>query len=323
MILNTLNSLKIVFAGTDKFSKDHLKILVTNTTHKILGVITKPDQPLGRGKQITSSLTKKLAKKLKIPVFQPTALNTSTFYNQIYNLNADIIIVVSYGKIIPQLILNIFPLGGINVHTSLLPRWRGPSPIQSALLNGDKLTGITIIKMNNNIDTGDIIYSSSCIINKSDTSVTLQNKLKILSCQGLIQVLKNFKSSYFPIRQSNLATYSNKINKEDAKLIWLKSAIQLERSIRAYNPWPICYFKINNQLSIKVWSANVIIHFNQHKYQIGEIILINKHGMQIKTSKNILNITTVQLPGKKIMHANNLCNSKNKWCIPGTKLTNT
>ena len=319
MTLNHTNPLKIVLAGTDEFSKHHLEML-KNTKHKILGVITQPDQPRGRGKYITSSSMKTLSQKLHIPVFQPTSLNTIEFYNQIYNLHADIIVVVSYGKIIPQSILNIFPLGGINVHTSLLPKWRGSSPIQSALLNGDKRTGITIIKINQKIDTGDIIYSLPCIIKKSDTSSSLQARLKKLSTQALIITLQNiYKNSYCLVRQSNLSTYSNKIKKQDAQLLWSTDAIQLERSIRAYNPWPICYFKVE-KLFIKVWSANVINNFSQYKYNIGEIILINKHGIQIKTKRNILNITTVQLPGKKIMRAQNLYNSKNKWCVSGKQL---
>ncbi|XBC39659.1 MAG: methionyl-tRNA formyltransferase [Buchnera aphidicola (Chaetogeoica yunlongensis)] len=321
MILKNSKTLNIVFAGTNDFSKNHLKVLIKQTSHKILGIITQPDKPYGRGQNVVSTPTKILAKKFNIPVFQPISLNTTEFYNQILNLNADIMIVVSYGKIIPQTILKIFPLGGINIHTSLLPKWRGPSPIQSSILYGDKLTGITIIKMSKNIDTGNIIYSSPCIIKNTDTCSTLQKRLQTLSCKILTKILIKFlNNSYYSIHQSKLTKYSKKIKKTDAKLLWSTDAIKLERLIRAYNPWPICYFTINKKLSIKVWSANVISNLSQYKYKTGEIILINKYGIQIKTKKNILNIQQVQLPGKKIMLAKNLCHPKYPWCKPGIQL---
>ncbi|XBC37586.1 MAG: methionyl-tRNA formyltransferase [Buchnera aphidicola (Meitanaphis microgallis)] len=313
MISNHINikkkSLKIIFSGTQNFSAQHLKQLIY-TKHNIVGVLTKPDLPSGRGKLIVESPVKKIAKEHIIPVFQPKTLEDKKIYTQLYELNADIMIVVAYGLIIPKKILNMFSMGCINVHASLLPRWRGATPIQSAILYGDSITGVTIIQMDEGIDTGKILCSISCNIEKTDTSQSLHTKLSKIGCKAILLVLHNLKfNKYNSIIQSKLTTYSKKINKQDAQLNWSQDATKLEKCIRAFNPWPVSFFKIQN-VQIKVWAATVIMQCNQNKHELGKIILINKHGLQIQTKNNILNITKVQLPGKKIMHAYNLINSK-------------
>ncbi|XBC42047.1 MAG: methionyl-tRNA formyltransferase [Buchnera aphidicola (Kaburagia rhusicola rhusicola)] len=309
----------MVFSGTSNFSEQHLKQLIYYK-YKIVGVITQPDRPSGRGKKIIESPVKKTAKKYNIPVFQPENLNNSILYNQLYKLHANLMIVVSYGLIIPKNILNIFSLGCINIHASLLPRWRGAAPVQSAILNGDLMTGITIIQMDEGIDTGKILYSMPCKIETFDTSQSLQNKLGKIGCQAILFILTKLElGQYNAIVQSKLTTYSHKIKKQDAQLNWLKDAKTLEQCIRAFNPWPISFFKIKKE-HIKVWKANVIIQKNINLYCAGEIILINKNGLQIQTKKNILNITHIQLPGKKVINAYDLNNSKNHWFAPNIRL---
>ncbi|ANF17200.1 hypothetical protein XW81_02270 [Buchnera aphidicola (Schlechtendalia chinensis)] len=311
--------LKIIFAGTPDFSAKHL-IQIIRAKYKIVGVLTKTDKPSGRGKLILESPVKKIAKKHKIPIFQPEIENITQLHTQLYELHADLMIVVSYGLILPENILNMFPLGCINVHASLLPRWRGATPIQSAILYGDSITGISIIKMEKGVDTGKILCSSSCKIKNTDTSASLQDKLSIISYKTTLLALKMLSLSYdHYVSQSKLITYSSKIKKQDAQLNWSKDAIILERCIRAFNPWPISFFKIDNKL-IRVWKANVIMQYHNNIYKEGEIILINKNGLQIQTKRNVLNIIKLQLPGKTIMHAHNLKNFKKKFLIPRVQL---
>jgi len=311
--------LKIIFSGTPEFSAQHLMQLIF-TKYKIVGVLTQPDRPSGRGQLIIESPVKKIAKKYNIPILQPQSLSDIQIHTELYKLHADLMIVVAYGLIIPEKILNMFSMGCINIHASLLPRWRGSSPIQSAILNGDLITGITIIKMDNGVDTGKILYSSSCNIKKIDTSKSLQEKLAVIGRRAMLSVLHQFTLKIQnSVTQSKLTTYSKKIKKQHAQLNWAKDAFILEKYIRAFNPWPISFFIVNNEY-IKVWKATVIVQYNVSKYQEGEIILINKSGLQVQTKRNILNITKVQLPGKKIMNAYNLNNTNTSWCIPNVQL---
>ncbi|XBC38454.1 MAG: methionyl-tRNA formyltransferase [Buchnera aphidicola (Floraphis choui)] len=315
-----MKTLNIIFAGTPEFSAQHLVHLI-NSQYNIIGVLTQPDRPSGRGQNITESPVKNIAKKYNIPIFQPKILlNNSELYIKLCKIRANLMIVVAYGLIIPKKILNIFSIGCINIHASLLPKWRGSTPIQSAILSGDIITGITIIKIDEGIDTGKIIYSETCNIDKHETSKSLQEKLNKISCRAILLVLKNIElGKCKTVVQSQLTTYSYKIKKQDAELNWFQDAITLEKRIRAFNPWPICFFKINNK-HIKVWSATIIIKDKKNTHKEGEIILINKNGLQIQTKINILNIVKIQLPGKKIIHAHNLNNSRNNFFTSNTHL---
>ncbi|XBC44644.1 MAG: methionyl-tRNA formyltransferase [Buchnera aphidicola (Schlechtendalia peitan)] len=310
-----MKSLKIIFSGTSEFSAQHL-IQLIHKKYNIVGILTKPDKASGRGQFVMESPVKKIAKQYNIPIFQPTSDSIKNLHSTLYSLHADLMIVVAYGLIFPKNILNIFPLGCFNIHASLLPRWRGATPIQSAILNGDLITGISIIKMNQGIDTGKILYSSTCNIETSDTSKSLQDKLSIIGCKSILLVLQKLLSGHLQYTsQSKLTTYSNKIKKNDAKINWLEDAITIERCVRAFNPWPISFFKIHNQ-NLKVWKSTVVMQYNMNTYKAGEVILINKFGLQVQTKRNILNIIKIQLPGKKIMHAYNLKNCNNKWFKP-------
>lgn len=312
-----MKKLKIVFAGTAHFSAEHLKILI-HSSHKVILTITKPDLPSGRGQKIIFSPVKKMSIDNQIPILQPLNLNNEIFQDKISRLNADIMIVVSYGKIIPKKILNMFPKGCINVHASLLPRWRGSTPIQSSILYGDKKTGISIIKMNEKIDTGNILHSVECSISSKDTSQSLSFKLIKIGVQALLEVLNKISKNTVIERKQDekYAILSKKIYKKDGLLNWNLKAVELELLIRAFNPWPVCYFILNNQI-IKVWKAEVI-SISQNNASIGEIMLYNKKGIQINTFDKILNIQKLQLPGKKIMNVENIVASKKNLFKIGT-----
>lgn len=253
-----MNKLKIIFAGTAYFSAEHLKALI-NSSHNIILVISQPDLPSGRGQKIIFSPVKKISINNKIPIYQPKDLNDKCFQKKLLQLNADIMIVVSYGQIIPKKILTMFPKGCINVHASLLPRWRGATPIQSAILYGDKETGISIIKMNEKIDSGTIIHQIKCNISSEDTTYSLSLKLIKIGIQALFEVLEKIIKNKIVEKKQNQKNVilSKKIYKKDGLLNWNDKAKKLERLIRAFNPWPICYFIIENQL-IKVWQAKLV-----------------------------------------------------------------
>jgi len=307
-----LKKLKIIFAGTAHFSAEHLKILI-NSSQTVISVITQPDLPSGRGQKIIFSPVKTISIKNQIPVLQPLNLNDQIFQDKISKLNADIMIVVSYGKIIPKKILGMFPNGCINVHASLLPRWRGATPIQSSISHGDKKTGISIIKMNEKIDTGNILHSVECSISSKDTYESLSFKLMKIGVQALLEVLNKISKNTIIEKKQNEkdAILSKKIHKKDGLLNWNLKALELERLIRAFNPWPVCYFILNNQ-TIKVWKAEVI-PISQTNASIGEIIFCSNDGIKINTSDKILNIQKIQLPGKKIIDVKSLLASKKNF----------
>lgn len=304
-----MKKLKIIFAGTAYFSAEHLKALI-NASYQIVSVISQPDLPSGRGQKITFSPVKTISIINNIPILQPTDLNNKIFQDKLLLFNADIMIVVSYGKIIPKKILSMFPKGCINVHASLLPRWRGATPIQSAILHGDKKTGISIININEKIDSGTIIHTITCNISKKDTTYSLSLKLIKIGIEALLKVLKNINTHTIVERKQDEknVVFAKKIYKKDGLLNWNKKAEELERLIRAFNPWPTCYFIIENMM-IKVWQATVIPSTKKNAC-IGEIVLSNNNGIQINTSDQILNIEKLQLPGKKIMEAKYIILSK-------------
>ncbi|WMY96741.1 MAG: methionyl-tRNA formyltransferase [Arsenophonus sp.] len=312
-----LNSLRIIFAGTPDFAAQHLEVLLKKKDkYKIIGVLTQPDKPSGRGNKLKSSSVKILANKMNIPVFQSKTLKTIESQNWIKTKNADIMVVIAYGIIIPEIILNLLPMGCINVHCSLLPRWRGAAPIQHSILFGDKKTGISIIQMDVGIDTGNILYQIACPIEIYDTTKTLYQKLEKIGPIALKRTLDLLTFGKIKSKKQNniFVTYAKKIKKKEALVNWRLSAIQIERCIRAFNPWPISYFIIKN-IQIKIWDAQVI--FENTHLSPGTILKINQTGLKIMTSKNTLNILKIQPEGKKIMLVKNFINSHNKLFIPG------
>jgi len=306
--------LKIIFAGTPDFAARHLDALLASE-HQVVGVFTQPDRPAGRGNKLTPSPVKTLAQTHAIPVFQPKSLRPAENQQLVADLQADVMVVVAYGLILPQAVLAMPRLGCINVHGSLLPRWRGAAPIQRSLWAGDSETGVTIMQMDVGLDTGDMLYKLSCPITAQDTSATLYDKLAQLGPQGLLETLAQLADGRAqPEKQNDAqANYAEKLSKEEARLDWQLSAAQLERCIRAFNPWPVSYFLIEDQ-PVKVWQATVLPHIAK---QPGEIVAADKHGIQVATAEGVLNLQLLQPAGKKAMSAQDLLNSRREWFTPG------
>lgn len=312
------DSLRIVFAGTPDFAAHHLDALLSSN-HTVIGVFTQPDRPAGRGNKLTSSPVKQLAQQHNIPIFQPKSLRPAENQQLVAELNADIMVVVAYGLILPQAVLDMPRLGCVNVHGSLLPRWRGAAPIQRSLWAGDSETGVTIMQMDVGLDTGDMLYKISCPITHQDTSATLYEKLAGIGPQGLLATLDLLcQGTVKPEPQDEGdATYANKLSKEEALLDWNLSAVQLERCIRAFNPWPVSYFYIADQ-AVKVWQAEALdIKTSQRP---GTIIKADKQGIQVATAEGVLNILQLQPAGKKPMSAQDLLNSRKEWFATGNTL---
>ncbi len=290
------DSLRIIFAGTPDFAARHLDALLSSG-HQVVGVFTQPDRPAGRGNKLTPSTVKVLAEQHQIPVFQPKSLRPQENQHLVADLNADVMVVVAYGLILPKAVLDMPRLGCINVHGSLLPRWRGAAPIQRALWAGDSETGVTIMQMDVGLDTGDMMHKISCPIEATDTSASLYNKLAELGPQGLLITLQQLAAGTVQreVQDEALVTYAEKLSKEEARLDWSLSAEQLERCIRAFNPWPISYFTIDDQ-PVKVWQATVLAE--TANAEPGTIVHADKHGIQVATAQGILNLTQLQPAGK-------------------------
>jgi len=309
--------LKIIFAGTPDFAARHLDALLASE-HQVTGVFTQPDRPAGRGNKLTPSPVKVLAQAHHIPVFQPKSLKPEENQQLVADLQADIMVVVAYGLILPQAVLSMPRLGCVNVHGSLLPRWRGAAPIQRALWAGDSETGVTIMQMDAGLDTGDMLFKLSCAINDDDTSASLYDRLADLGPQGLLQTLQLLAENRAQPepQNSDQVSYAEKLSKEEARLNWQLSAAQLERCIRAFNPWPVSYFLVDEQ-PVKVWQATVLPHQDK---QPGEILHADKQGIQVATADGVLNLVSLQPAGKKPMSAQDLLNSRREWFSPGIVL---
>ncbi|WP_338493139.1 methionyl-tRNA formyltransferase [Erwinia aphidicola] len=308
-------SLKIIFAGTLDFAARHLDALLSSG-HQVVGVFTQPDRPAGRGNKLTASPVKQLAEQHNIPVFQPKSLRAEENQQWVAALNADVMVVVAYGLILPKAVLEMPRLGCINVHGSLLPRWRGAAPIQRSLWAGDAETGVTIMQMDVGLDTGNMLHKLACPIEAHDTSATLYDKLAELGPAGMLSTLTQLAdgSAQPEVQDEALVSYAEKLSKEEARLDWTLSALQLERCIRAFNPWPVSYFIIDEQ-PVKVWKASVLPAVSHH--QPGEILQADKHGIQVVTADGVLNIEELQPAGKKAMKAQDLLNSRREWFTPG------
>lgn len=315
---NSNQPLKIIFAGTPDFAAKHLDALI-NSNHKVVAALTQPDRPAGRGNKLLASPVKQLALAHNIEVYQPATLKKVENQKIISDLNADIMIVVAYGLILPQAVLDMPRLGCLNVHGSLLPRWRGAAPIQRACWAGDLETGVTIMQMDAGLDTGDMLFKAACPITANDTSASLYDKLANLGPDALLKTIKLIISGdIVAVKQDeSQVTYAEKLSKQEAKLNWQLPAIQLERCIRAFNPWPVSYFEINDE-PVKVWQANMI---NQNSgKEPGTILQADKNGIQISTADGIINLTQLQPAGKKPMSATDILNSRQSLFSIGKRL---
>ena len=310
--------MKIIFMGTPDFSVGTLEALV-EAGHEVVLAVTQPDKPKGRGKEMQFTPVKECALAHNIPVYQPKKIREPECIEELKKYQADVCVVVAFGQILPKEILEMTPYGCINVHASLLPKYRGAAPIQRSLWAGDTETGVTIMQMDVGLDTGDMLYKLSCPITAEDTSGTLYDKLAELGPQGLITTLKQLADGTAKpeVQDETLVTYAEKLSKEEARIDWSLSAAQLERCIRAFNPWPMSWLEIEGQ-PVKVWKASVID--TTTKAAPGTILEANKQGIQVATGDGILNLLSMQPAGKKAMSVQDLLNSRREWFVPGNRL---
>tara|TARA_Y100000588_G_scaffold267866_1_gene283038 strand:+ start:520 stop:1470 length:951 start_codon:yes stop_codon:yes gene_type:complete len=301
--------LKVIFAGTPDFAAKHLSALL-DSEHEVIAVYTQPDRPAGRGKKLTASPVKVLAEENAIPVYQPQSLKAEDAQKELAALNADLMVVVAYGLLLPTAVLNAPRLGCINVHGSILPKWRGAAPIQRSIWAGDAETGVTIMQMDEGLDTGDMLHIATLPIANDDTSATMYEKLAALGPKALVDVVNDFES-YTPTKQDDTqATYAKKLSKEEALINWSDDAKQIERNIRAFNPWPVAWMQVEDQ-NVKVWSADVVTLDKDVKP--GTVISADKAGITIATGRDALRITSLQIPGKKALPAADVINARQSW----------
>ena len=310
--------LRIVFAGTPEFAAEHLAALI-KSQHHIVAVYTQPDRPSGRGKKPQPSAVKTLASEYSIPVFQPESLKSSEQTEQLARLSADVMVVVAYGLLLPTAILQTPRYGCINVHGSLLPRWRGAAPIQRAIWAGDSETGITIMQMDEGLDTGAMLYKHAIPIEAADTSASLYQKLASVGPSALCYTLDNLFSLTAQAQDNSLATYAKKLSKEEACIDWHMAADQICHNIRAFNPWPVAWFFHRNN-AIKLWSAEVA-DIATTGLTPGTILSVNKDGIVVSTGKGTLRMLTLQLPGKRISDVSAILNGHVDWFVKGEVLS--
>jgi len=313
-----LEKLNIIFAGTPDFAAKHLSALI-NSDHNVIAVYTQPDRPAGRGKKLTASAVKELAVEQHIPVYQPENFKQENSVEQLAALNADIMIVVAYGLLLPLSVLNTPRLGCLNVHGSLLPRWRGAAPIQRAIWAGDKQTGVTIMQMDVGLDTGDMLKKVSCPIEADETSASLYEKLALQAPQVLVDTVNQLVKGELTAekQQQESANYAKKLSKNEALIDWSTPGAFIERCIRAFNPWPISYFMLADK-AVKVHHASLLDITSDQ--QPGTILAATKNGIQVVTGEGVLNLEVIQLAGKKAMPVQDILNSRRELFALGTQL---
>lgn len=291
--------MKIIFMGTPDLAAVVLDKLL-HSEHDILAVVTQPDKPKGRGKLVQCAPVKELALKNNIPVFQPNKLKEEGFFNIIEELNPEVIVVAAFGQIVPKAILELPKYGCINVHASLLPKYRGAAPIQGAIIAGEEKTGITIMHMDVGIDTGDMIVKAEVLIEPKETGGSLQDKLALCGGDLLLQALETIENGTAAREKQNDAdmSYVKMMDKSQGLIDFNKSAVEIERLIRGLNPWPSAYTLLDGK-TLKIWCADVIAE--ETEGIPGEIISVTKNSILVKTGTGNLAITELQLEGKKRM----------------------
>lgn len=304
--------MKIIFAGTPEFAATALAALL-KTEHEIVAVYTQPDRKAGRGQKLTASAVKQLALENNIPVYQPLHFKSSTEEGlaaqaELKALNADVMVVAAYGLILPQVVLDTPKYGCLNIHGSLLPRWRGAAPIQRAIATGDTETGVTIMKMAAGLDTGDMMYKTLCPISAEDTSASLHDKLALQGAEAIVAVLESEQTlqHYLETREvqdESLTVYAHKLTKAEAQIDWTQPAADIDRNIRAFNPWPVAFTPLDDSNNLRIWSSSLSKQ-NASNALPGEVITLDKDGVHVMCGdQNVICITNLQWPGGKALNA--------------------
>lgn len=300
--------MRIVFAGTPEFAVPPLRALL-DSEHEVRAVYTQPDRPAGRGRKLQASPVKAAALAAQVPVYQPDTLRDPAEQRRLNNLGADLMVVVAYGLLLPREVLEAPRLGCVNIHASLLPRWRGAAPIQRAIEAGDPETGITLMQMDEGLDTGAMLATASTPISPSDTAQTLHDRLMQLGATLLLETLPALETGR--VRPQNqdesAATYARKLSKEEARIQWQRPAAELDRMVRAFNPWPVAYTDYAGQ-PLRIWRAeprDLTCHAPP-----GAVVAANSDGIDVATGAGVLRIVELQPAGSRRMPAAAFVNAR-------------
>jgi methionyl-tRNA formyltransferase len=302
-----VSSLAIVFAGTPEFSVPALEALL-GSKHRVVAVYTQPDRPAGRGRQIAMSAVKQAALRHSIPVEQPATLRDAAAIERLATHGADVMVVVAYGLLLPQAVLDIPRFGCLNIHASLLPRWRGAAPIQRAILAGDAETGVTIMQMEAGLDTGPSLLERRTAIGDRETASTLHDRLATLGAGALLEALESISAGTArpQAQPSDGVTYAHKIRKEEASIDWSQPAVAIDRQVRAFNAWPVAETRWNGQ-QLRVWEAMPLSSLSEAAP--GTVISAQPAGIDVATGDGVLRLTRVQIAGRNATSAADFINA--------------
>jgi methionyl-tRNA formyltransferase len=300
---------RLIYAGTPDFAVMALDALLREG-HEVVAVYTQPDRPAGRGRKLQQSPVKRCALAAGLPVFQPANFKSSEDIQQLQRLDAELMVVAAYGLLLPAAVLAAPRLGCVNIHASLLPRWRGASPIQQAILAGDSETGISLMKMDPGMDTGDLILRRALPIDPAWTAAGLHDALAPLGAELLLEALQDIEGSLLRAvaQDDSAATYAPRLGKQQAEIDWRKTAAQLAREIRAYNPWPVSYSFLQ-QDSLRLWSAQV--NSDLAAQQPGLVVAHDRNGVYVSCADAVLQVTELQFAGRNRCSAAQALNSAN------------
>lgn len=301
--------MKIIYAGTPEFAVPALEMLA-QSGHELVAVYTQPERPAGRGRNLQASPVKLCAQGYSIPVEQPVSLRAEEAIQKLTDYKADLMVVAAYGLILPQRVLDAPRLGCVNIHGSLLPRWRGAAPIQRALLAGDSETGITLMQMDAGLDTGAMLAREQLLISDQSTAAELHDQLKIMGANLLAKHLPAIENQSIQAEPQDdaLATYADKLTKQEAAINWSLSAEFIARQVRAFNPWPVSFALFNGQ-PVKIWLAQAVM--GNADASPGRVIQHDRQGITVSCGSGVLQIKELQFAGKNRQTADQLLNARN------------
>lgn len=295
--------MKVIFMGTPEFSVGTLEALI-DAGHEVMLVVTQPDKPKGRGGKMQYTPVKEAALKHGIPVYQPKKIREEACIEELRTYQADIMVVIAFGQILPQEILDMTPYGCINVHASLLPKYRGAAPIQWAVINGEKVSGVTTMQMDAGLDTGDMLLKTEVVLDENETGGSLHDKLAAAGASLCVETLKGLEAhTIHPEKQGESPTeYARMLDKSLGNIDWSRTAEGIERLIRGLNPWPSAYTGWNGK-TMKIWEAEVAPQGETAVQEPGTVVRVEKNGFLVQTGSGLLKVCTLQIPGKKRMDA--------------------
>ncbi len=302
------HQLRVVFAGTPEFALEALQA-VFNSPHRLLAVYTQPDRPSGRGRKLSQSPVKRFALERGIPVYQPDTFKDRQTQSELASLEPDIMVVAAYGLILPVSVLNIPTLGCINIHASLLPRWRGAAPIQRAIEAGDPVSGVTIMQMARGLDTGDMLLKRPVNIELNTTARQLHDALAQMGGRAVLEVLPKLCQGMVQAeaQDDSHATYADKIEKRDARIDWRLPALRIHKKICAFNPFPVAYTYLDDK-AVRIWDSELCAQAHDSGAQPGEVIEASDDGIRVATGDGQIRLLALQLPGKKPLQSRQFLN---------------